>query len=90
MILLKKMEEEIKVNSDDSVFNTLSDVVGLNRTGYAVGLSIVKGATDDIYLQVYYGDDNIFTCKDINIYVKTLYLYSLVNYVFTIYKKKKL
>jgi hypothetical protein len=69
----------IKVSSDDNIPNIISDVVGLSKTGYAVGFSITNNSNDDVYLQVYYGDDNIFTCKDVNICVKSSYLYSLVN-----------
>jgi hypothetical protein len=69
----------IKVSSDDTITNIFSDVVGLSKTGYAVGFTITNNSNDDVYLQVYYWDDNNFTCEDVNIYVKSSYLYSLAN-----------
>jgi hypothetical protein len=69
----------IKISSKDTLVNYLPDIVGLSRTGYAVQFDTISSGNEDIAFQIYYGDDNIFTCKDMNIYIKTSYLYSLAN-----------
>jgi hypothetical protein len=77
----QEIGNRIIVDSKDNLTNDVPDVTGLNRTGYAVVFMTNNMASptssNDVYLQIYYGDEDNLTCKDIVVYIKTTYPYSL-------------
>jgi hypothetical protein len=71
------------VGVNSGVGSDFPDVIGLSRTGYAVAFLTTNLASPsslaDVYLQIYYGEEINLTCKDIVVFIKTNYLYSLAD-----------
>jgi hypothetical protein len=80
---LNLVGNRIIVNNYNSMTNSYPDIVGLSRAGFAVifltANLVSPTSNNDVYLQIYYGEEISLTCQDITVYVKTSFTYSLAD-----------